>query len=36
MAKFVTVRFKGALHLKKDIQMKIKKIKLRRKEVERD
>ena len=36
VAKSVSVRFKGVLHLKKDIQTKIKKIKLRRKEVERD
>ena len=33
VAKSVTVRFKGVLHLKKDIQRKIQKIKLRREEV---
>ena len=33
LAKSVSVRFKGVLHLKKDIQRKIQKIKLRREEV---
>ena len=36
VAKSVSVRFKGVLHLKKDIQRKIQKVKLRRKEVDRD
>ena len=36
VAKSVSVRFKGVLQLKKDIQRKIQKIKLRRKEVDRD